>query len=146
MTCNNSVIVLYDVDENGITLPSKYNENNLVGDMLKSLSDIKDSAVIEVPVDVSIIETPSDTIAPTTPSELSTTSTSTTSSPSTSAVTEAVTTTLADATTAATTAANGAVEYFTNKLTCTNKNNYLLFGIVITILLLIIVSVLNKRI
>jgi len=137
MSCNNSVMVLYDVDETGIKLPSKYNENNLVSDMLKSLSEIKESTVIEVPIDVSIIETPAEIIEPT----ISTTSMNTTPS-------EITTTTAAEATTTTTTtttAASGVVEYFTNKISCYNKNNYLLFGIVITIILLIIVSILNKR-
>jgi len=138
MSCNNSVMVLYDVDETGIKLPSKYNENNLVSDMLKSLSEIKESTVIEVPIDVSIIETPAEIIEPT----ISTTSMNTTPSEiTTTTAAEATTTT----TTTTTTAASGVVEYFTNKISCYNKNNYLLFGIVITIILLIIVSILNKR-
>ncbi len=162
MSCknNNSVMILYDIDEKGVTLPSKYEDDNLVGDMLKALSIDNNDSVIEIPIEISIADEPTDeiplvtvqteqtlpttsSILPTTPSVLSTPA-PTTPAPTTPApTTPAPTTTPESATTPA--PSSGPVEYFTNKLTCSKKKNYLLFGVVLTIILLVIVLILTNK-
>ncbi len=51
MSCgiNNPVVVVYEIDSNGIRMPSKYNENDLVGDMIR---------MIEVPINKNMADEP----------------------------------------------------------------------------------------
>ncbi len=193
MSCgiNNPVMVVYDISGSGIKMPSRYNENDLVGDMLKMILN-EDTKMMEVPVDSSIADestvydedaeptdTPLVSVIPdeisTTPAPISLPSTTSIEAPTieitTSMITPSsettpnipttiapettpnITTTIAPETTpniptttsiATETTSSGAVEYFTNKLKCTEKKNYLIFGIIITIFLLVIILVLQK--
>ncbi len=174
MSCgiNNPVLVVYDIGGSGIKMPSRYNENDLVGDMLKIILN-GDTNMIEVPVNKSVSDEstvydedaePTDTpLVPVVPNETSTTpspislpSTTTIPEPTveitTSMLTPASTTSIEPTTpnaptttsNASETTTSGTAEYFTNKLKCTEKKNYLLFGIIIAIILLVIILIIQK--
>jgi hypothetical protein len=184
MSCgiNNPVMVVYDISGSGIKMPSRYNENDLVGDMLRIMLN-GDTKMMEVPVDASVSDEstvydedaePTDTplvsvIPGTTPAPISLPSTSisvptveittamltpstiapvvetTTSTPTvetTTSIAPVVETTTISTPTVETTSTS--VEYFTNKLKCTEKKNYLTFGIIIAIFILVIILVLQN--
>ena len=163
MSCgiNNPVVVVYDVHSSGIKMPSRYDENDLVGDMLRMIEiPVNDSVADESTVydeDAEPTETPLVPIIPgASPAPISLPST-TTSVPtvemttstlvpplitSSTSTPNAITSTSNDIVTSSSTEA--AVEYFTNKLKCTDKKNYLIFGVVITIFILVIVLVLQN--
>jgi hypothetical protein len=174
-------------------MPSRYNENDLVGDMLRIILN-GDTKKMEVPVNASVsdestvydedaepTDTPlvpvipgvtpaptslpsSSTPAPTveittamlTPSTIVPTVETTTSTIAPTVETTTPTPTVETTTTTptvetttsptveTTTSISGAVEYFTNKLKCTEKKNYLAFGIIITIFILVIILVLQN--
>jgi len=167
MSCgiNNPVVVVYDVNSSGIKMPSRYDENNLVGDMLRMMEiPVNDSIADESTVydeDAEPTETPLVPVVPgVSPAPITLPSTTTsvppvdittsmlvpplTTSSSSIATPNAITSTSNDILTSSSTDAASAVEYFTNKLKCTDKKNYLIFGVVITIFILVIVLVLQN--
>jgi hypothetical protein len=162
MSCgiNNPVVVVYDVNASGIKMPSRYDENNLVGDMLRMMEiPINDSIADEPTIydeDAEPTDTPLVPVVPgLSPAPISLPSTTTSvptveittsmlvpppTTSSSSTPNAIVTSTIPE-----TTSSTGAVEYFTNKLKCTDKKNYLIFGVVISIFILVIVLVLQKN-
>ena len=177
MSCkmNNNVMVLYGIEETGVIMPSKYDENDLVGNMLRTLLNDSENKVIEVPIDVNMADQPTTLDGPTTtevplvPVILPTTSSQMETTPSPIEMTSAPTTTSQmettpsplETTSVAITPSTpstsvlietggipygpaGPVEYFTNKMSCRNKKNYLLFGIILSIFILVLVLILKK--
>jgi hypothetical protein len=176
MSCgiNNPVMVVYDISGSGIKMPSRYNENDLVGDMLRIMLN-GDTNVIEVPIDASVSDEstvydedaePTDTplvpvIPGTTPAPISLPSSSTPvptveittamlTPPTIPAPTVETTSSIAPVVESSSiapvisTTSSSAAEYFTNKLKCTEKKNYLTFGIIIAIFILVIILVLQN--
>ena len=173
---NNPVMVIYDIEETGIKMPSTYNENDLVGDMLRIILNNKsNNNVVEVPLDVNMADEPTTLNGPTTtevPVVLPTTSSQMATTPSPIEMTSAPTTTSQMATTPSPLETNsvaitpstsstsalietgsipsgpvgpsGPVEYFTNKISCNKKKNYLLFGIILSIFILVLVLILKN--
>jgi hypothetical protein len=191
MSCrvNNPVMVIYDIEETGIKMPSSYNENDLVGDMLRIILNNKsNNNVIEIPVDVNMEDESSDddepepttevplvpVIPPTTSSQMETTPSpiEMTSAPTTISQMETTPSPLETNSVAITSSTpsipeptistvgvtpttsvlietggmpSGPAEYFTNKMSCSNKKNYLLFGIILSIFILIFVLILKQN-
>jgi hypothetical protein len=127
---NQPALILYEIDAQGIRLPDKYNENNLVSDMLLSLQDeSNETPLVTVMPDNNITTIAAPTTMPTTSSILPTTPSElplSTSIPSSS--TSMMT-----------------AEYFTNNIKYINNTNYLLFIIILIIFIVFMVFIIKNK-
>jgi len=142
MSCrNNPVIVLYEIDTTGVSLPDAPS-NNMVDDILKAFYETEKT---ETPLVLVPVDTTQSLLAPTTSSTSSSATTTILAPEPTSMISETTSTSMSPVTsisepTSTSTSIASNVEYFTNNITNKNKNNYLLFGIGLIILILIFLN------